>query len=313
MNHFVMSFQVVFPLFFYMLVGYGIHRAGLLEESVFVKLNQVVFRLFIPASLFMQIYHSDLTHSINPPLFLLVFLLVGGIYAALYAGVPRVVKDKRDAVVLIQGIYRSNFVLFGFVVASNLCEGQDIGVVAALAALVVPYYNILAVILFETMRGGQLQIRHICKEIIKNPLVIAGVGGIGFALLGIPIPELLDESLTEMGNMATPIALICLGGMLSFRSIRKHSRPLAAAALGRLLIIPAVTISIGALMGYRNVELVALLALFASPTAVASSPMAYAMGANGELAGEIVAVTSAVSIVSLFFLIYMMKTLGWIS
>ncbi|MGI6095096.1 MAG: AEC family transporter [Lachnospiraceae bacterium] len=313
MNHLWMSFQVVFPLFFYMLIGYGIRRVNLLSETVMDELNQLVFKLILPVNLFMQIYRSDLTHSLNPKLSGLVLLLLFAVYVSLYIGVPHFIKEKKDAVVILQGIYRSNFVLFGFVLANNLCQGQDTGVVAALAALVVPIYNILAVVALETMLGGKVKFGHILLGIIKNPLVIGGVSGIFFAFFRIPIPDLLVDSLAEFGDMATPIALICLGGVLSFKSVKRHRKLLTAAVLGRLVIVPVIAISAGVLLGYRYVELVALLALFASPTAISSVPMSYAMGANGKLAGEIVAITSVASIFTLFVFIYVMKLQGWIS
>lgn len=59
-----------------------------------------------------------------------------------------------------------------------------------------------------------------------------------------------------------------------------------------------VMLSIG--IGLRGDILVALLAVFASPTAVASTPMVQGMGGDGELAGEIVATTSVFCIVTLF-------------
>lgn len=313
MNHLLMSFQVVFPLFFYMLIGYGIRKIHLLSEGVMKELNQLVFRVILPVNLFMQIYRSDLTHSLNPRLTAYVLAAIFIIYISLYLCIPRVVRERKDAVVMIQGIYRSNFVLFGFVLAANLCEGQDIGVVAALAALVVPIYNVLAVVTFETMLGGQVKPGHILLGIMKNPLVIGGVSGIIFAFFSIPMPELIKDSLVEFGDLATPIALICLGGMLSFESVKQHRKLLSAAVIGRLVVIPVLTIGVGVLLGYRHVELVALLALFASPTAISSSPMAYAMGANGKLAGEIVVITSVASIFTLFVLIYALKLLGWIS
>ena len=263
MNHLLMSFQVVFPLFFYMFAGYGIRKMKLLTEKVMKDLNQLVFKLILPVNLFMQIYRSDLTHSLNAGLSGLVLALVAVIYLSLYIGVPRFVKDPKDSVVVIQGIYRSNFVLFGFVLASNLCEGQNIGVVAALAALVVPVFNILAVVVFETKLGGNVKPGKILIGIMKNPLVVAGVSGIVCAFFQVPIPNLLADSLVEFGDLATPIALICLGGMLSFASVKKHRKLLTAVVIGRLIVVPAIAIGAGVLLGYREMELVALLALFA--------------------------------------------------
>ena len=81
---------------------------------------------------------------------------------------------------------------------------------------------------------------------------------------------------------------------------------------GVSFIVPVIGLAVGILLGYRDVELVGLLAVFASPTAVASGPMAQAMGGNGQLAGEIIATTSAGCIVSIFLLILFLRGFGYV-
>ncbi|MGI6012585.1 MAG: AEC family transporter [Ruminococcus sp.] len=313
MEHFILAFTVVFPLFIYMLTGAVIRKTGILEVSTFKSLNGMIFKIFIPIMLFINIYQSDFTSALNVPLLLYAMAAVLIIFLLLCVLVPRFVKTRADASVMIQGIYRSNLVLFGMTIGANIYPDHDIGVIAAISAFIIPEYNILSVILFEAFRGERANVKHALKGIVTNPLVIGGVLGIIFSLFRIPLPGLIEDTLTQMGEMASPFALICLGGMLSFASMRGHKKKLITAVFGRLIVVPVIGLGIGILLGYRDVELVALLATFASPTAVASAPMAQSMGGNGELAGEIVATTSAVCIVSIFLLIWGLKALGFIS
>ena len=53
-----------------------------------------------------------------------------------------------------------------------------------------------------------------------------------------------------------------------------------------------------------------LLGVFASPTAVNSFTMAQQMGGDAELAGDIVVVTSAVSMLTMFLWVFLFKSLG---
>ncbi len=313
MNHLMLSFTVVFPLFLYMLTGYVIRKLGILETETFQSLNRMIFKIFIPIMLFINIYESDFTSALDISLLLYAMLAVIIFYLLLCLIVPRFVKTRPDASVMIQGIYRSNLVLFGITVGTNLYPNRDIGVIAALSAFVVPLYNILSVILFESFRGQKASFRRALKGIITNPLVIGGVLGILFSLSGIRIPAVFENTLAQMGEMASPFALICLGGMLSFKSMKHHKKKLSVVMAGRLFIVPVIGLSIGILMGYRDVALVGLLAVFASPTAVASGPMAQAMGGNGQLAGEIIATTSAGCIISIFLLILCLKSFGFVS
>lgn len=313
MQNLILSVSVVFPLFVYMLLGFGIRKMKLLDAGIFKPLNHMIFQIFIPTMLFVDVYQSDFTSSVNQKLFLCTGGMVLLLFLLLCALVPRFVREKRDASVMIQGIYRSNYVLFGVTIGANLYKGGDIGVIAAMAAFIVPLFNVLAVILFETFRGGKVKPAAVVKGVLKNPLVGAGILGILFAVAKIPIPVLLVDTLENIGNMASPMALICLGGMLSFESLKNHKKKLGVVLLGRLLLVPAIAVALGAVLGYREVELVGILAVFGSPTAVASAPMAQSMGGNGELAGEIVATSSAACVVTMFGFIWVLKTIGLIS
>lgn len=313
MQNLILSVSVVFPLFVYMLLGFGIRKMKLLDAGIFKPLNHMIFQIFIPTMLFVDVYQSDFTSSVNQKLFLYTGGMVLLLFLLLCALVPRFVREKRDASVMIQGIYRSNYVLFGVTIGANLYKGGDIGVIAAMAAFIVPLFNVLAVILFETFRGGKVKPAAVVKGVLKNPLVGAGILGILFAVAKIPIPVLLVDTLENIGNMASPMALICLGGMLSFERLKNHKKKLGVVLLGRLLLVPAIAVALGAVLGYREVELVGILAVFGSPTAVASAPMAQSMGGNGELAGEIVATSSAACVVTMFGFIWVLKTIGLIS
>lgn len=310
MESITLAVSVVFALIVYMLVGGLIRRWGILSQENFKALNGMVFRIFIPLTLFFNVYQADLKESIQGEVFGFVFAAVLVTFAVCWITVSRMVRDGSDAATIIQGMYRSNYVLFGNYVAMSLCGKSGIALVAALAALVVPMFNILAVILFECKRGGSLHLSEIFINICKNPLVEAGVLGCVFQLLHIRIPELLLDPLMTLGEIATPLALVTLGGLLSFDSLLRHRMYLLVINVIRLVVIPLMWLTAAVLLGMRGEVLVAVLAIFASPTAVASAPMAQAMGGNGALAGEIVATTTTFCIGSIFLFVFGLSSLG---
>lgn len=312
MGSFMMAVTVVSPLLVYMAIGAFIRKCDIFTVDNFKKLNVMIFRIFIPLALFCDVYRADLGESIRPGVFAFVMVMVLAVFVAAWISVSRRVKNPADASTIIQGIYRSNYVLFGSSVAASLCSAEGVALVAALAALVVPLFNILAVILFEVKRGGNIRPEEVIKNILKNPLVEAGILGCIFSGFHIPIPQILLQPMMKLGSIATPLALVTLGGMLSVGSIVNHRKYLIAATVGRLVAVPLVALSIAVLMGIRGNTLVAVLAVFASPTAVASGPMAQSMGGNGMLAGEIVAATSVGSIVTIFAFVFTLLQMGFI-
>ncbi len=310
MENFMMAASVVVPIFIYMAVGMLVRKLGFLSADHFRALNNVLFHVFLPITLFCNIYSAESLASLKPALFAGVFLGLVAEFVILRLIVPGFVKEQKDMTAMVQGMYRSNFILFGTQIAAGLCNAEGAAAIAALSAVVVPTQNVLAVILFETGRGEKIGIGKLIADIFKNPLVDAGLIGVVFLGFQIPIPSLIAIPLERMGSMATPLALITLGGMLSFGSIAKHKLYLTAATIARLVLIPLLAVLVAVALGARGNTLVAVMAVFASPTAVASVPMAQNMGGNEELAGEIVAVSSLFSLLSLFLFSYILLGLG---
>ena len=124
-----------------------------------------------------------------------------------------------------------------------------------------------------------------------------------------PISPLL-RPLMQVGAATTPLALIILGASFRRGGISESRRGLWACVFIRLIAAPALVLTAAALLGFRGVEFVTLLAIFATPCAVASYAMAQQMGSDAALAGNTVVFTSALSCFTIFGWIFLTKTLG---
>ena len=147
----------------------------------------------------------------------------------------------------------------------------------------------------------------------KFAFVPAAVGfwaGILFLLLKIQLPEVLMSPVLQLKSVATPLALVVLGASLHLEQVKGNKRNLIIVVLGRLLLVPAAVLLPAAALGFRGIELITLLGIFASPTGVSSFTMAQQMGGDGELAGEAVVFTSLFSLFSMFFWTFLLKQLG---
>ena len=312
MESLLLAAGLVVPMMVYMLVGFFIRRSGIMSDTDFKKLNSMLFKIMIPLSIFFDLYRSDLQTAAQPRLFAMVAAGILLVWVVCWCIVPRLTGERRDAATIVQGIYRSNYVLFGTTIGLSLCGEHGAAVTAALVVVTVPLFNALAVILFEAARNGAANPKQLLIGILKNPLIWGVAAGAACNLLRIPLPELLASPLEKLGSTASPLALVVLGGMLSLQSVAEHKKYLAGAVLGRLVIVPLLMLSVFALCGYRGPELVAVLAVFGSPAAVSSTPMAQAMGGNEKLAGEIVAVSSMCCILTLFCFVVALSQIGLI-
>lgn len=319
------SVNAVLPLIICMAAGYLFRRTKLVDEGFCRKCNTFCFKTFLPLMIFMNVYNSDLESAVQPGAFLFAAAAVLVIFAAAFLIIPRIVKKgsvdsagspvsaaSRQAV-LIQCIFRSNFVIFGYQVVANVYGAGEAAVASVMAAIVVPLYNVLAVITLEYFTNSKNGLRPVILGIIKNPLIIGAVAALLFKLSGLTLPAPLHTGLSDMAGMATPLALVVLGGTFHFDALRRNAGALAIGTLGKIVVAPLVMVPIAAAFGFRDANLLSLVIVFASPAAVNSYTMAAAYGHDPELAGQLVVVTSVLSMVSVFGWIFLLRTLGLIA
>ena len=308
-----------------MAAGYLFRRTKLVDEGFCRKCNTFCFKTFLPLMIFMNVYNSDLESAVQPGAFLFAAAAVLVIFAAAFLIIPRIVRKgsvdsagspvsvaSRQAV-LIQCIFRSNFVIFGYQVVANVYGAGQAAVASVMAAIVVPLYNVLAVITLEYFTNSKNGLRPVILGIIKNPLIIGAVAALLFKLSGLTLPAPFYTGLSDMAGMATPLALVVLGGTFHFDALRRNAGALAIGTLGKIVVAPLVMVPIAAALGFRDANLLSLVIVFASPAAVNSYTMAAAYGHDPELAGQLVVVTSVLSMVSVFGWIFLLRTLGLIA
>lgn len=311
MENLILSFTVVFPLFAQLVLGYFLRRIGLFDDHTLQKCNKLIFKVFLPCLLFLNIYTSDISQVFNGKLIVCAALTVLVVFGALMVVVPIFEKDNKKRGVMVQGIYRSNFVLFGVPVTISLFGDGNIGTASIMMAVVVPLFNILSVVALETFRGGKPNGKKMAKGIVKNPLIIASALAVVFLLIGLKLPEVLVKTATDISKVATPMSLLVLGGTFDFSKLRGNLLEMFVGIFGRLVLVPAIFLPIFAALGFRGMEMGAVLAMLASPTAVSSFPMAIEMDADGTLAGQIVVGTTMFCIFTIFFWIFFLKQMGW--
>ncbi len=315
LNNIILAFSVVFPLMLMMSIGYGLQRLHITDEHSLNIMNKLVFRVFLPLLLFMNIYSlrpEEALNASNAKLLLMAFLSVVAVVLLMHLTLPHIIKDKKKCSVIIQGIFRSNLVLFGIPIAASIYGEDHIGTVSLLAAVIVPTFNALAVIVLEYYRSSQVSLRKVLLGIIKNPLIIASLMAFLLLVLRIKLPALIEDPLSDMSKVATPLAFVVLGGTFRFKRLAGNLKYLFTVVLGKLILFPGAVMAIALALGFRGEAIVALIGAIASPTAVSSFTMAVEMEADGELAGQVVVFTSILSIVTIFLWVLFLKTMQFI-
>lgn len=310
MENFILSLEIVLPPFIVMTVGYVCKKLNLVTETLAKQMNALVFRVFLPVLLCKNIYSSSLESLMNPGVFIFAAIGILIMFAVLMIVVPRLESDKRKCGAMIQAMFRSNYAYFGIPLVQSIFPNSDTSVASLLVVIVVPLFNVLAVVVLEMFRGGKADPKQIIKKILTNPLIIGSVAGLIILVTGLRIPSILQKPIDDLSKVATPLALFLLGASIDFSKTGAHVKQLSLCVLGKLVVFPLAAVTIGALVGMRGVELASLLIIFGAPTAVNSAVMAQQMGSDGDLATEAVVFTTAFSALTVFLFVFALKSFG---
>lgn len=311
-NNFIVSLEAVLPIAILIGVGLLAKRMQLLTREEISHVNKLVFKILFFCLLFQNMYNADFSISFQPQLLLFAFIAILATVAIASVVVCHFVKDNKRRGAMIHSIYRSNFIIIGIPVAANIYGHDNIATTAMLITVVIPLYNILAVTIFETFRGNQIHLKPVLLGIIHNPMILGCLTGILFNLCHLTIPHAILKPIFQIGSATTPLALILLGASFTISSVVKNRLSIMLCSFARLIVAPAIILPIAVWMGYRNIELVSLMTVFAAPCAVVGFTMAQQMDSDYELAGNCIIMTSGLSCFTIFGWIFLGKALGLI-
>lgn len=327
------AFDAVMPIVALMAFGYWLRRRGTFDGKFLKVANSFNFRWCLSAMLFCNVYSLGDLRDIpwKFALFSLavfgVFTLVGWLCAALFT------RERRRKGVLMQNAFRSNMSIIGLPLAQAMAGQEGVVVASAMQAPSIIYFNLVAVVVLTLYaEGGQkINFKKILRSIVKNPLIIGLSAGVACLALRMVIPTGADGALifslkgtfpwlytaiNNLGKIASPFALVVLGGQFDFSAVRGAKKELVAGVLCRLLICPligyaaAFAAQAAGLFTLTPAYIATMIGMFASPVAVSSAVMATEMGADDQLANQLVVWTCLGSMVTVFLQIVAFRSVG---
>lgn len=350
---FLTTFNAVVPIILLILLGYALKRFKIFDADFFKTGNKFVFRVCLPCMLFINVYdnmHSFADIRWDVVLYSVVVICIIFGLGLLTAVLTTKRSDRRG--VILQCTFRSNFAIIGLPLVERL--GGDTALAGIISAFSIPVFNILAVIALSVFVGKreeavQLEItdssdmksvkrgrgvKNILLNIVKNPLIIGVAVGLLFvavreierAICGGEVPFAFNKQLkflyiavSDIKAIASPLALIVLGGQFEFSAVKGMTREIVVGTVWRIIIAPligigcAVLLSLTPVISFGEDVYPTLLALFATPVAVSSAIMAGEMKNDDKLATQYVVWTSLGSIVTIFITVFMLMSFGLIS
>lgn len=165
MESFLVAVNAVIPFFCYLALGYTMKIRGVVKEEFLQKLNQMVFRVFYPFMTFYNIYKADAESLPRPLLLIFTGASILIVEAILIVIIPKIVKENPRRGVIIQAIFRSNFVLFGLPLTIEVFGDSAASIAAMMVTVVVSIYNTTSVFILEMFNGeGKSDIKKTLKR-----------------------------------------------------------------------------------------------------------------------------------------------------
>lgn len=300
MDVFYVALKTTFPLLFTMSIGFVAKHLGIFGKDEVSAINKLVYWILLPILLFCSVYQPALYTLQNTKLLLFSIVATGCVIVGSFVLVPLLVKDNRRAGVVIQSLVRGNVLYFGIPVIATLLGDSKVGLISIVIVAIVPIYNIVSVVALSKYTEARSDLKAVLRKLFKNPLIISALLGMALIVFRVTLPDLILQPLVKVSKATTPIALILLGAAIELNFTKESLRMIISTVSIKLLFIPLVVVGAAILVGFNSDEIITIFAVFAAPTAVASYSLAREMKADYDLAGQLVFLSTILSVITIF-------------
>ena len=295
-----------------MLLGLLLKYIGWIDDDFAAKMNRFVFLIPLPVLVFNDLATVDFSQVWDTRF--VMFCIIATIASiAMSAAVSFLWKDRTIQGEFIQSSYRSSAALLGIAFMQNIYGTAGMAPLMIIGS--VPLYNVMAVAMLSVSRPGREKmnskvLKMTLQGIVTNPIIIGITAGLLWSALKIPMPHIIEKTVTSISGMATPMGLMAMGASFDVRRAFAKVRPALAAAVLKLVGFCALFLPAAIHMGFREEKLVAILVMLGSATTVSCFVMAKNMGHDGILSSSVIMLTTFFSAFTLTGWLYILKSWG---
>ena len=312
MENLIFSLNATVPVFLLMVLGYMFRRLGLIDDVFASKMNKFVFLVPLPALLFEDLATVDFAQVWNLKFVLFCFgitllcILLAVLVSFLW-------HDKSIRGEFIQASYRSSAALLGIAFIQNIYGNAGMAPLMIIGS--VPLYNIMAVVVLSVFSPERKKMdteawKSTLKGIVTNPIILGIAAGLLWSAFRLPLPSILEKTVSDIGAVATPLGLMAMGASFDLKKAFGKARPAVTASVMKLVLFAALFLPLAVWLGFRREELVAILVMLSSATTVSCYVMARNMGHEGVLTSSVVMLTTLFSAFTLTVWLYILRSLG---
>ena len=300
--------EIVAPVFFVIVLGYGAARWRYVATAGFRGLNAFTFGIASPALLFL----GGTTGPGGGGAAALAFFLGT---ALLYAGVLLGARlgarlPLAHAGMLALDSTFGNTVMMGIPLITAAFGPEALAVLLAILALhsmlLLGTATVVAEVALHAHAPWWRVLRATLLGVARNPIVMAVAAALAWRLLGLPAPPgAVRRTLELLGGAGPPVALFCLGGSLAGFDARAGWRETALVCALKLFAMPLLVWTMARWLALPPLETAVAVVTAALPTGANAFLLAQRYRMAADRSGATVLVGTLLSVVTLALL------LGW--
>ncbi|GAC1464974.1 MAG: AEC family transporter [Desulfuromonadaceae bacterium] len=300
--------DALIPVLALILVGFVIQRTGFLPPTFWPSAVKLTYFLLMPATLI----HNLAGKQIGSLPWLKILLTVEGavLASALLVTLWWLLNRQMGGQVftsLFQGGVRFN-TFVALALAENLFGGEGLFLAALGAGFMIILINVLCVSVFSlTVNNGTgIDLKRLVGDLLRNPLIIGCVIGVGLNASGMMLPPAIDGILALGGKAAFPVGLMAVGAAYRAGNLMLHWHPLVVSSTVQFLCKPLIAWGLATSLGLSGMPLSVAVLLFSVPTAPSAYILSQQMGGDHDSMAAIITVQTCLSFFTLPLTIWLL-------
>jgi predicted permease len=301
--------DALIPVLGLILTGFLIQRTGFLPPSFWPSAEKLTYFLLLPAVLI----HNLAGRQLNALPWLKILLTVEGAVLAsallmmIWWGLNRQMSGPVFTSLFQGGVRFNTFVALAL--AENLFGRDGLFLAALGAGFMIILINVLCVSVFSLAidNGGGIGFKRIGIDLVRNPLIIGCVVGVGLNATGMKLLPAIDGILALGGKAAFPVGLMAVGAAYRAGNLFLHWHPLVVSSTVQFLCKPLIAWGLASALGLSGVPLTVAVLLFSVPTAPSAFILSRQMGGDHDSMAVIITVQTCLSFITLPLTIWLLR------
>lgn len=294
----------IIPIFIIIIIGWFARWRGFIPPEFISPANRLVYYIAIPALIFHSISKASLKTQFDAAVLAITLLSVLVVFAVAWSAgkINRIQRGQRGT--YIQTACHGNLGYIGLAVAYYFLGNEGFVRASIIAGFIMILQNFLAVVALQlnsdnpSTAGNRFEV---ALRILGNPVILSAMAGILFSLSGLRMPLIIDRSLNILSGFALPMALLVIGGSLSFELMQLRILRVLSSSFMKLIMLPGLGFALYRLFGLTSQAYLPGLILLASPTATITYVMAKEMNGDTDFAVAAISISTMFSAITFTF------------